>query len=60
MEEVYVPPDLSGKDQVEALDDSEKLVEKFMLYASNQSKVHRRGYASPGPVYGLKASRQTG
>jgi len=39
IEEVYVPSDSPGKTEVEALDDSEKLVEKYMQYAAEETKV---------------------
>jgi len=39
IEEVYVPSDSLGKTEVEALDESEKLVEKYMEYAAKETKV---------------------
>lgn len=39
IEEVYVPSESLGKTEVEALDESEKLVEKYMEYAAKETKV---------------------
>lgn len=41
MEEVYVPTEALGKTEVEALDESEKLVEKYMEYAAKETKVKK-------------------
>lgn len=40
MEEVYIPTETLGKTEVEALDESEKLVEKYMEYAAKETKVN--------------------
>jgi hypothetical protein len=39
MEEVYVPVDDAAEDEVSALNDSEKLVERYMEYAAKETKV---------------------
>ena len=39
LDEVYLPPDESDEIEVKALTDSEKLVEKFMAYIAEESKV---------------------
>eukprot|EP00246_Nothoceros_aenigmaticus_P018330 TRINITY_DN9547_c0_g1_i1.p1 TRINITY_DN9547_c0_g1~~TRINITY_DN9547_c0_g1_i1.p1 ORF type:complete len:344 (+),score=59.65 TRINITY_DN9547_c0_g1_i1:163-1194(+) len=49
-EEVYLPPDFTGKDEVEALNESEKLVEKFMIYVSNATNISCEGMVVPGPT----------
>lgn len=50
MEDVYIPPDTTQKEEVLLRDDSEKLVENFMRYAASQSKVHCEGKVVPGPT----------
>lgn len=39
IEEVYVPMEIMGQTQVESLNESEKMVEKFMSYVEKESKV---------------------
>jgi len=48
IEEVYVPSDSPGKTEVEALDDSEKLVEKYMQYAAQETKIKCEGVVVTG------------
>lgn len=50
MEEVYVPTDLTEKDDVKALNDSEHLVEKYMHYASKETKIRCEGMVVTGPT----------
>lgn len=40
IEEVYVPSQIAGKSEVEALNQSEKLVEKYMEYVNKETKVN--------------------
>lgn len=48
LEEVYVPPDTSMKDDVSQLNYSESLVEKYMQYASSETKIHCEGRVVSG------------
>lgn len=50
MEEVYVPADLTEKDDVQALNDSEHLVEKYMQYATKETKIPCEGMVVTGPT----------
>jgi nucleotide-binding universal stress UspA family protein len=48
MEEVYVPVDDAAEDEVSALNDSEKLVEKYMEYAAKETKIKCEGMVVTG------------
>jgi nucleotide-binding universal stress UspA family protein len=50
MEEVYLPTDLTEKDDVKALNDSEHLVEQYMQYASKETKIPCEGMVVTGPT----------
>lgn len=50
MEEVYVPTDLTEKDDVKALNDSEHLVEKYMHYALKETEIPCEGMVVTGPT----------
>ncbi|KAJ7517379.1 hypothetical protein O6H91_21G021100 [Diphasiastrum complanatum] len=50
MEDVYVPPDGNLKEDVDAIDESEKLVERYMEYAANESKIQCEGKVVTGPT----------
>lgn len=39
IEEVYVPTEIMGQTEVESLNESEKMVERFMSYVEKESKV---------------------
>jgi hypothetical protein len=39
IEEVYVPTEIMGQTEVESLNESEKMVERFMSYVQKESKV---------------------
>ncbi|BFI40562.1 hypothetical protein MPTK2_7g10800 [Marchantia polymorpha subsp. ruderalis] len=48
IEEVYIPPDVSAKDEVESLKESQKVVEKFMAFANHESKIKCEGIVRTG------------
>ncbi|KAG0627142.1 hypothetical protein M758_2G176800 [Ceratodon purpureus] len=48
MEEVCVPTETLGKTEVQALDESEKLVEKYMEYAAKETKIKCEGIVVSG------------
>ncbi|CAI5952565.1 unnamed protein product [Closterium sp. NIES-64] len=50
MEDVYMPPDTSNRANVRALDDSEKLVERFMGLVAASSKAECEGRVVMGPT----------
>ncbi|CAI7826118.1 unnamed protein product [Closterium sp. NIES-53] len=50
MEDVYMPPDTSNRANVRALDDSEKLVERFMALVAASSKAECEGRVVMGPT----------
>ncbi|KAL3679345.1 hypothetical protein R1sor_022301 [Riccia sorocarpa] len=47
-EEVYVPLEISTRDEVESLKESQKIVEKFMKYADKETKIHCEGMVVTG------------
>lgn len=48
IEEVYVPSESQGKTEVQALDESEKLVEKYMAFAAKETKIKCEGIVVTG------------
>jgi len=48
IEEVYVPGQIAGKSEVEALNQSEKLVEKYMEYVNKETKIKCEGIVVNG------------
>ncbi|KAH7447352.1 hypothetical protein KP509_01G102900 [Ceratopteris richardii] len=48
IEDVYLTPDTTDEMEVKALTDSEKLVEKFMSYVSDESKISCQGMVVTG------------
>lgn len=48
MEEVYIPPDTTDEIEVKALTDKEKLVERYMAYASQETKIACEGMVVTG------------
>lgn len=48
IEEVYVPSQIAGKSEVEALNQSEKLVEKYMEYVNKETKIKCEGIVVNG------------
>ncbi|KAL2613600.1 hypothetical protein R1flu_025292 [Riccia fluitans] len=48
IEEVYLPLDMSTRDEVESLKESQKIVEKFMKYADKETKIHCEGMVVTG------------
>eukprot|EP00475_Leptophrys_vorax_P012755 TRINITY_DN19122_c0_g1_i1.p1 TRINITY_DN19122_c0_g1~~TRINITY_DN19122_c0_g1_i1.p1 ORF type:complete len:352 (+),score=3.23 TRINITY_DN19122_c0_g1_i1:194-1249(+) len=50
MEDVYMPPDTTHRASVQALDASEKLVERFMAAAAKATKARCEGRVVSGPT----------
>lgn len=50
LEEIYVPPNTDMKSDVDLLNYSESLVEKYMKYASSETKIQCEGRIVAGPT----------